>query len=147
MNKELPNDDPITVEIDLPPNTPNILCNDNMESNTQTSKRKNESDVSGPQSNNESQGQEDKRNLQKKPWVNYKYLHNGMRFPDEEDDLTNTLTTAKVIYATMCDTPLRGDEPKTIQQAKTLTWVAQMEKSGWVQARTTHKDGNLGAHW
>ena len=62
MDKELPNDDPIAVEIDLPLNTPNILHDDNMESNAQTSKRKNENDVSGPQSDNESQGQGDKRN-------------------------------------------------------------------------------------
>ena len=64
MNEELPNDDLIAPEIDLPPN---ILCDDNTESNAQTIKRMNESDVSGPQSNNESQGQGDKRNLQKKP--------------------------------------------------------------------------------
>jgi hypothetical protein len=64
------------------------------------------------------QSPSNQRNLYKKPWIDYKCLHDpDIRFPDEDEIKEIILTTAEIIYAAMSDTPLRGD-PKTIQEVK-----------------------------
>lgn len=68
-DEEPSNNDPIAVEADLPPH---ILYEGELENSVQRIKQKNKNDPCDVQSDNEMQGQGDKRNLQKKLQVNYK---------------------------------------------------------------------------
>ena len=106
-----PNDDPIAIEVDL---QLHILCEGKPENDMQINKSKD------PQSDNETQDLSDKRNLWKKPQVNYKHLHNpDIRFLDEEsNEMQQAPTTTEIVYATLADTPLGGNELKTIWEAK-----------------------------
>jgi len=64
---------------------------------------------------NDGEVDEPRRKLRNKAPVNYRYLDNP--FLDEEDEEIY-LSSAEIIYATFSETPLAGEDPKTLQEAR-----------------------------
>lgn len=69
---------------------------------------------------------EPRRKFRNRAPVNYRYLDNP--FPDEENEETY-LTSAEIIYATFSETPLAGEDPKTLQEAKNSSEWPEWEKA------------------
>jgi len=78
-------------------------------------KRKQHIDDQHNQSDNET------RNLQKQPRLDYQYLQKS--FPDEEESKERILISAEIIYATFAETPLGNNNPKSLSEANhSLEW-------------------------
>ncbi len=76
----------------------------------------------------------ERRKLQTKAPVNYRFLNDP--FPDEEDE---TYLTAKTnIYQAYCETPLGGEDPKTLHEAKGSSDWPEWEKAIRVELDQLH---------
>ena len=73
----------------------------------------------------ENETEPERRKLQTKASVNYRFLNDP--FPDEEDE-TNLIAKTN-IYQAYCETPLGGEDPKTLHEAKSSSNWPEWEKA------------------
>jgi len=94
-------------------------------------KRKRHVDDQYDQSDNET------RNLQKRPRLDYRHLQKS--FPDEEESEEQILTSVEIIYPTFAETLLSNDDPKSLSKAKcSLEWP-EWEKAIGIELVQLHE--------